>query len=97
MSNIVIGFCWIGIHNWTNWKDATDKDCHTVQYRQCENCGKKKYLKGIARHQWSKWGDEDVISVWGHDGAERPIYKFLLQRRTCSKCGRIETRKAKLS
>lgn len=101
MSDIVISFCWIGIHSWSKWEDVENKECGNFQVKTCAHCRKKQYTSIIAGHKWSKWSDGDTTSVYTNGEREEkgdyPTYKTLTQRRSCEKCGETKARTIRLT
>lgn len=99
MSEMVINFCWMGIHKWSSWKDVADKECGNHQMRICEHCEKKQYTDVMVGHRWSKWDKGHTTNVYDKDSRKEngdyPLYRLLTQRRTCDKCGQIETHEIK--
>jgi len=100
MSEIVISFCWAGIHNWSNWEDVVDKECGNHQVRTCKYCKKKRYTTVVVGHEWSKWTEGSTTNVYDKNTSEAkgdyPTSRFLVQRRTCIKCGQTDARETKV-
>lgn len=100
MSDVVVNFCWIGIHSWSEWADADNKECGSFQVQTCGHCKKKRYTSVVVGHKWAKWDSGNITNVFTKGSTEAngdyPIHKLLVQRRVCTKCGQIDARQTKI-
>lgn len=47
-------------------------------------------------HQWSKWEDMKVVSIYENDYYKLPVKQHLVQIKTCKICNKKKTRRRKI-